>query len=226
MKYNQGVATLEISAAMLILLSIVISGFGVSSYLNEVRVVNSIIDRSLHDITATPFKLGAQASLLVQTTKLNSVLDEIIVSVSKGLEKSSSSSSDYFIQALYCLANIDPHSGAANGLLLSSCSSKQNGTYRPPQITLQQTDLVTDFQKYLELTQAVPGQSTERSLLAQPTGSYGRNQQSQYLKQVVLVGLRVFTSLDQKLPGSALKRLGMQPLVYNKKTTHLRGVLE
>lgn len=226
MKNSKGLATLEMAAAMVIILSVVLSGFGIASYLTEVRLVNSVVDRNLHDVSISPFKLGEQGSLQVQTAKLNLELEKILNKTTHDIEESGSNNGHYFVQAIYCLVDIDPLSGIAQALQPSACVSRQGGAFGPPLNILSQTDLIADFEKYITLRQETGEEGQFRSLLAQPTGSYGRAGQNQYFNTVTLLGLRAFISLDKTFPGVALKQLNLPPLVFEKKSTHLRGVLE
>jgi hypothetical protein len=94
----------------------------------------------------------------------------------------------------------------------------------PPNVSAQ-ADLQAEFSR--QSAQVVHAGSVV-SILAVPQGAFGwgDNSTEQYLEAALLVGQRVFISLDGTLSGFAFKQTGADPYVTHKRVIHLRGVIK
>jgi hypothetical protein len=221
-----GIAVLEMAVASLMLLSLFLGGLGIVDYLNLVRAANASLEKSLNDSNFRAFtRVGPGQPLQFDRNATQQHLDAVLADTAAELLPQLPPGLQYFIEGRACPVQIDPVSGASLGVQFASCVQTSLGTLMVPPNVSAQADLQAEFSR--QSAQVVHAGSVV-SILAVPQGAFGwgDNSTEQYLEAALLVGQRVFISLDGTLSGFAFKQTGADPYVTHKRVIHLRGVIK
>jgi hypothetical protein len=212
-----------------LLLGVFLSGVGIVDYLSQLRAINGIVEKSLNDNSYKALKRDAvSGALLLDSAALDQYLADVVAQAMTDLAIELPQVLDYRIESRGCAIGIDPLTGVSQGIESGTCADSVAGTLAVPVNVSTLVDFDTEFMRQAtQLVSLSGGAGAQASLLAVPQGSYGRdNGEEQYMSRAVLVGLRIFLSLDGSLSGFAFEQFGGTPYVYNRKVSHLRGVLE
>ncbi|MBX7144284.1 MAG: hypothetical protein K1X79_07515 [Oligoflexia bacterium] len=222
-----GIATLELSVIMVVLLALFLGGMGVTDYLNRIRFAHQLIEQALGDSSVRPLRFdSAGTQIQVDQQAVDAYLDESMSKVAAALSAQGLGGTRVFYEIVVCPISIDETSGFSQGIQSGACRRRNFGSLSVSSALLQQTDL--EQRLVAEALQSVPGangQPSTVSLLAQPSGLYGWHSQA-YLPISVGAGIRVFVSLGGTLAGAAYAQLAGEPLVYATRVIHLRGMVQ
>lgn len=226
---QKGIAVLEMAMMSVLLLGVFLGGVGIVDYLSQTRAINGIVEKSLNDNSYKALKRDAvSGGLLLDSAALDQYLADVVAQAMTDIATELPQVREYRIESRGCAIGIDPQTGISQGIEVGTCADSVAGTLAVPASVSTLVDFDTEFTRQADqMIRASAGSTSQSSLLAVPQGSYGRNtNQEQYLPRAVLVGLRIFLSLEGSLSGFAFKQFGGTPYVYNRKVSHLRGVLE
>lgn len=224
MKETAGIATLEASICFVLLCSILLGGAAITDYLSQLRLLHSTAESSLGDSNVKPFLVrtesgGPQADLVLNRSELDHYLH---TAVTNSIEEIGAR--EYLIEAKYVTADIDPYSGQFLGFDLHGSTVISSGNLSVGVHDLAFCDLDTRFDELASATHAHP---PGVSIVAVPTGiNVNESTDPAYFKRSLLVGMKIFASLEGSLTGNALVLIGRQPIVYGYKVVQLRGTVQ
>lgn len=233
---STGIGTLETALALMVLLPVLLGGFAVVEYVQSVMYLNDVLDKYLYNDSVKPFTVRNDAagnfSLQLNRNDLQSYVDKMLDRTKDDLAKrlaargsgvSQSTSQKFFIEASVVELPIDPSSGTP-GRFQERIRTTRGGL-QIPESAKNKADLYKEFE--ILSSRTVTGTSDGPSIYAVPAVMYNSSK-PKYLDGSVLVGLRIFLSLDQSFSGYIFNTLGFgeSPIVSAHKAFNLRGDLE
>lgn len=222
---SPGVAILECSMLLSVLLLLALGGVSVLSYLEYSEHISRVVDDSLYDSALQPLRLNsAQGELAVVTrhNELTQFMRKVVQSAQAALPETSGSTSllpgDYMIEAAYAEAEIDAFSGRFTGFLRSPYSEVFSaGTLQIAGSSAARCNLARQFE-----SQAMVQENT--GALATPTGIYHREGAAlRFIPRAVLVALCVVVHADHGIASRLYGELDGDGLVRAEKAVVLRG---
>ncbi|MBN8549311.1 MAG: hypothetical protein J0M12_08365 [Deltaproteobacteria bacterium] len=222
-----GMVTLEAGVTTIMLCLLLLGGFGVTDYLDRLDFINGVIERELGDSAIKPFRLEGgstgRATMQVNTVALHEYLDGVLASVEQSLQVHRYTK--YFIEVGAAKAQLDPLTGKFLGFDPAAEFRESRGTLQVSSTLASFSDLPARFDQLAGTTQSHASLPAV-SLVAAPLSLFGMAEGVQFNEASILVGLRVFASLEGSLSGTAYQQIGISPLIEGYKVVQLRGVLE
>lgn len=221
-----GWSTLEFAASGIMLLGLVFGGFAAAMLIQSWVRLNYLVDKRLQDSAAQAFILEDSSAL--PHLKVNQQkLEEHIVGIKNLLVSDLTSTlwttdlgiAGYFVESAYAVLEIDQHSGKF--INITQIQTSVQGQYKPSLDLLSKTDLRKQF---LQAALVTTGSGSNTSLYAVPSALFSDSgSNAQYLPYTVLVGVRVFSSLEGGAAGRLYAALLGEPVTYSFKSVMLRG---
>lgn len=219
---------METALASVFLSMLILAAVGLTDYLDQLKFVNALVEQKLDDSAIKPLTFESSAlveprlnvnSLALQTY-INTLLDSVrLVLEDRGVP-------EYLIEAGYAKADLDPVSGAFLGFDDAAYFSRIDGTLQVPATALTFSELRVRFEQ-LASSRQTEGALRGAAVIAVPQSNSQADPRAQkFLNASVVVGLRVFASLQGTLAGTTCRQLGLDPFVESYKVVQLRGVVE
>lgn len=232
---SMGIATMEASAILLVLLPIVIGVVGFLKFAGNVSAANATLDKVLYDGGVRPLKRissSSGSSIQLNTEGINQFGAQLVSAIESELTEKlgtdAVSPDKYLIEFKAISVPINPVSGAVNGPF-SEFTHAVVGTLSPSGESESATNLTDEFNRFI--SESAPAQSGSSegapSLIATPTASLGRVGSAHgYLPQAVLVGARIVMSLEETASGKIYSVIGGKAVASERKVILLRGEIE
>ena len=213
-----------------LLISMVSAASVAGIYMYRVMKVGSVVDKFVYDDAVNAFKLVTTAEGKVHPVINSAAIESYINTALTGMEEEAVSTLDvevtqesgpgyYYIEAQQAEIAIDTTTGVATGLNISTPVSR--GSLSVPAEILAKHDLGAAFAARSSMTRSAENNA---AFDAVPSGLWGLpGSTSRYLDKVVLIGARVFVSLDDGAGGEVYSWIGMQPYAAAHTVIKLRG---
>lgn len=235
-KAVSGIALLETGILMILLLTLLLGGFGVSEYLQMQRKIQSILDKFVYDTAVKPFQISNQGNdilLSVNSDRMKKYVDSLVSSIhaeaNQHLVASNAISEEqYFIEAAFIEFNVDSATGQVTGAKQSPFSYSQVfGSPAVRSLLDSRIRLENSFASLVQLEGvSSPGEATV-SKYAAPSGLYAVSDGGfRYMPEAILVGVRMGIKLESSNLRTFLQAVGMDPFIYDFKIITLRGEVE
>lgn len=227
MSKERGIALLEAAMLFVLLISMVTGASVAGIYMFRVMKVGSLVDREVYDDAVNAYKLVTTENGDVRPVVneaaiagyIQTALEGIEAEVLSDLDNTSLGSGGYYVEIQRAEIHIDAATGVATGLSISEPESL--GSLSVPADILAKHDLAALFTNRGSLTRS---SDNNAAFDAVPSGLWGlAGSTSRYLDRVVLIGARVFVSLDDGAGGEAYSWIGMQPFAAAHTVVKLRG---
>lgn len=213
---------------MAVLLTFITGGYALVDWLRVSNSVSNALDKAVYDSGISPLRLDNDSgsfAVNVESEKLQDYITEVLVKAQQEMDYAVGSrgltQDDYFIEVRYAVVNIDPTTGAAINIE-SESMSQVAGAFSAPSDALEQTDLSTIAQNYIDNATV-----DSRFLYATPTVMFsGETSNEQFLDKAVIVLARALVAPPQGAARQILSQIEPEPVVKAVKIITLRGELE
>ncbi len=208
----------ELAVVLLISLSVLIGAVGVGDLLLSSYQVSRVADLASYDHALTSLVLRDDGSIEVNESALRSGVERLIDRARIQLEETTSASArEYRIEVEVAVLDLSPRDGAVQRVLVRPSLSFRRGDLPISAELNQKTSLQKEFER-------LAGQPGSSSMYAFPLpGAPGAEEA--YIPLAVLLGIRVFVSLENSPTAGALSTLGLvdHDMVFDWKVIPLRG---
>lgn len=227
---QRGIALLEAAMLFVLLISMVSAASVAGIYVYRVMKVGSIVDKFVYDDAVNAFKLVTTEEGTVRLDPNEEAIDTYIRTALTGMREEAAATLDveangeeadtyYYLEVQRAEVSINPATGVATGF--SSSTPESLGTLSVPAEILAKHDLGAAFAARSSMTRSAENNA---AFDAVPSGLWGvAGSSSRYLDKVVLIGARVFVSLDDGAGGEVYSWIGMQPFAAAHTVIKLRG---
>ncbi len=220
---SRGIAVLETAVFLSLLLAFLSGGLSLWDYVRLSLLLEDTAESHLQENLVKSFRLTPGDGFFpvseVNEDAVRKALSQLVSEVDSDLARKSPSfrtgTRRHYIIACYSISGIDPESGRDTGTVTSGCPSA-SGDLEAVHAEVRGKDL-----RSLLAEKAAESVSEEdpASIGALPDGTRRGN----YLPGSVMVGLRIYTSLDGTAASLGASVFGHPPYLFHDRIVTLRG---
>jgi hypothetical protein len=227
MMRSRGLAILETSMIILVLLALLIGAVGFVHLFGQSSTVNQAIDRQVYDAGVKPFTIEINPDGTIRPAYQEGVVrdfamvvrDRVVLQLLNSVQEDSRSLQQIRVEVAYATVPINRETGQADASGMTITTIPSGGSLTVPSALDEELPL-----RALFLDRVTEGGAGGPSLAALPTGrssaSFGS---SNYFPVGVMLGARAFLSLEGSGAGTLLESVGVPPFVGDRKVVWLRG---
>ena len=213
-----GIATLELALMTVMLGTLIIGGFAMSSFMQRAYRLGVSLDKNLHADQIRPLKFIASTDgVSLQTDP--EALRQLITALADQVEIDAfqtEAHDRYLVEASYALLELDPQTG--NIRTQRPGEFIRRGNLVLPSAVAAQTDLGAMFAARARETLPA-GNSPYATPFNDPNLALGTG----YLPYALLIGARAVLSVEDQLSGRVYAAFGGEPYVLGARVTPVRG---